>query len=81
MGSSPFLFGEKMKIEWPIWECISLNSLVEMAQYQWLNYGTKLDIFPRVQDYTEQFFVESLVEIDRLMRQPPSRSRPQKRVI
>lgn len=54
---------------WPLWECISARSLVELAQYQWLEYGAKLDIFPGSGDYTEQFFIESLVEIDKLMRQ------------
>ena len=66
-----------MKIEWPIWECISVKALVELAQYQWLNYGTKLDVIAGAQDYTEQFFIESLAEIDRLMRRPPKH---QKRV-
>jgi len=56
---------------WPLWECISAKALVELAQYQWRNYGTKLDITKGAQDYTGQFFIESLEEIDRLMRQPP----------
>ena len=55
----------------PIGECISTKALVELAQYQWLNYQTKLDILSGDQDYTEQFFIESLAEIDRLMRQKP----------
>lgn len=67
-----------MKIEWPLWECIPIKSLVELAQYQWLNYGTKLDVIPGPQDYTEQFFVEKLSEIDHLMRRPP---RHQRRVV
>ena len=66
-----------MKETWPLWECISSKALVELAQYQWLNFGTKLDIIAGAPDYSEQFFVESLTEIDRLMRQAPSRSRGQ----
>ena len=60
-----------MRETWPLWECLSARSLVELAQYQWRNYGTKLDVIAGAQDYTEQFFVESLAEIDQLMRQAP----------
>ncbi len=67
-----------MRIEWPLHECISAKALVELAQYQWLNYGTRLDIFSGDADYTEQSFVESLSEIDHLMRQAPKH---QKRVV
>lgn len=66
-----------MRATWPLWECISDKALVELAQYQWLHYGTKLDIMPRALEYSKQFFIESLAEIDRLMRQAPSRSRGQ----
>ena len=67
-----------MKIEWPLYECISAKALVELAYYQWGTYGTKLDGIQGDQDYTEEFFVESLAEIDRLMRQAPQH---QKRVV
>ena len=63
-----------MRQTWPLWECISPRALVQLAQYQWEKYGTKLDIIPGAQEYNEQFFVEKLDEIDKLMRQPPARS-------
>ena len=66
-----------MRIKWPLYECISAKALVKLAQYQWLNYQTRLDIFLSDIEYSEQFFIESLAEIDRIMRQPPSRSRGQ----
>lgn len=58
-----------------LWTCLSTRTLVELTQYQWRHYGTKLDIILGDQEYSEQFFVEALEEIDRIMRQPPSRSR------
>ena len=59
---------------WPLWESLSDQALVELSVYQWKNYGTKLDIITGAQD-NENIFVEPLSEIDKIMRQPPSRSR------
>lgn len=51
---------------WPLWECLQLESLVKLIQYQWDNYGLKLELL--IDIYRE---MESLEEIDRLMRQKP----------
>ncbi len=67
-----------MKIEWPLYECILAKSLVDLDLYQQLVYGERLDIFSGSGDYTEQTFIESLEEIDHLIRQAP---RHQKRAV
>jgi len=51
---------------WPLWRCLSATSLAMLIQYQWKHYGTKLDLL--VDRYKE---LESLPEIDRLMRERP----------
>lgn len=53
---------------WPLWECLSPGALVLLIQFQWDNYGEKLDLLFWRDAYRE---VESLEEIDRLMRQKP----------
>jgi len=54
---------------WPLWTCISVESLVALAQYQWDNYGTKLDILTDHDTYFPE--LEPIEEIDKLMRQKP----------
>jgi len=51
---------------WPLWQCLKAESLAMLIQYQWKHYGTKLDLL--VDRYKE---LESLPEIDRLMRERP----------
>lgn len=51
---------------WPLWQCISRESLAKLIIYQWDHYGLKLDLLTDM--YRD---VESLDEIDRLMRQRP----------
>ena len=51
---------------WPLWDCISPESLVALIKFQWENYGLKLTLL------TDAFReLESLKEIDRIMRQRP----------
>lgn len=64
-----------MRIEWPILECISDKALVKLALYQWDKYHSKLDWIVAAQDNPDQVFIESLEEIDRLMRQAPKHQR------
>ena len=51
---------------WPLWECIETESLAKLRQLQEDTYGTRLDLLADI--YRD---VESLEEIDRLMRQRP----------
>lgn len=54
-----------MKNEWPLWEIISREALVELAHYQWENYRTKLDVL------LHSTHVEPLNEIKKLMAEAP----------
>ena len=59
---------------WPLCECLPDKGIVQLIQYQWDNYGTKLGLI------TDVFKdVEDLEEIDRLMRQKPVYRRPEPR--
>lgn len=50
----------------PVWECISVESLIALINYQWEYYGEKLYII------TDAFEgVEALEEISMLMKQKP----------
>ena len=51
---------------WPLWQCIPVKALADLIQLQWKTYGTKLDLLAHI--YRD---VESLEEIDQLMRQLP----------
>ena len=55
------------KETWPLGLIISREALAKLMQLQWKTYGTKLDLL------TDDPFkdIESLSEIDRLMRKPP----------
>ncbi len=50
---------------WPLWQCLSGEVLVLLIQYQWRHYGLKLEL---LSDAFRE--VESIEEIDRLMRKP-----------
>ena len=52
---------------WQLWACISIESLIALAQYQWRNYGIRLDIITGQDIYQPE--LEPIEEIDRLMRQ------------
>jgi len=51
----------------PIWECLKPEQLAKLILVQWKLYGTKLKCLERDPEYN----IESLEEIDRLMRQRP----------
>jgi len=55
----------------PIWECLKPEQLGRLALLQWKLYGTKLELMTR----PDLSGVESLEEIDRLMRIPTKRRR------
>jgi len=58
---------------WPLWECLEPQVLAKLVQYQWDNYGLKLELLSDI--YRD---VEGLEEIGHLIRQPP---RHQKRMV
>jgi len=61
-----------IKFQYPLWQCISREALAKLILVQWKLYDTKLELLTRA-DFSG---VESLKEIDRLMRIPTKRSRP-----
>ena len=65
-----------MKGNWTLFWCLEPAAQAALMQYQWQNYGTKLDIAtPPTQGVRVTGELENSSEIDRLIRQPPSRSR------
>jgi len=68
-----FIWGEMSnRTTWPLWECLKPEQLAGLIMLQWKLYGTRLELLTRA-DFSG---VESLKEIDRLMRIPTKRSRP-----
>lgn len=58
-------------IYWELWECLPVESVIALANYQWEHYGTKLDILFWVGKDMYQPDIEPVEEIDKLMRQKP----------
>ena len=54
---------------WQLWTCLPIESLIKLAQYQWDNYGTRLDIIGGQDLYRPE--LEPIEEIDKIMRQKP----------
>ena len=67
-----------MKIEWPLWWHLEPEAQALLMEYQWDNWGLRLDTPPLVGETYVVTFLKSPEEIDRLMRQPP---RHQKRAV
>lgn len=64
------------RVTWPLWQCISPESLAKLILYQWDHYGLKLDLLSGSEsDIHVVTTIEPLEEIDHIMRQPPSRSK------
>lgn len=64
--------------KWPLFWCLESKAQAALIQYQWDNYELKLDIPTPPQTSKGVWLAvqtENLEEIDRIMRQPPSRSR------
>lgn len=63
---------------WPLFWCLKPEAQAKLMQLYWDEFGTRLEI-PAPPGITEDVWqkvrLESLEEIDRIMRQPPSRSR------
>lgn len=57
---------EVTHVTWPLWQCLSIEALVLLIQYQWIIYGQNLDLM--IDAFRE---VESHEEIDKLLRQRP----------
>jgi len=64
-----------MKIEWPIWWCLEPAVQAALMQFQFDNYGYRLQIPPMLDFSGRDTKPESLEEIDRELRKAPSRSR------
>jgi len=60
-----------IKFQYPLWQCISREALAKLILVQWKLYGTKLKCLEKDPEYN----IESLEEIDRLMRQRPKSRR------
>ena len=74
----PFLVGEKMKIEWPLFWCLSVSDQAKLIQWQFDTYGFRLQI-PPMPDFAHiDTEIESPEEIARIIKRPP---RHQKRVV
>ncbi len=54
---------------WPLWTCIPVESVIALANYQWTNYGLKLDLITGKDMYQPD--LEPLEEIDKIMRMKP----------
>ena len=65
---------------WGFFECISDEAQVALMNYQWENYGTKIDkpVFHWKPGVSRQVKYPTLEEIDRTIRQKPEH---QKRVV
>jgi len=60
----------------PLFWCLTAQAQAKLMQYQYDTYGYKLTIpGPPKAMYGEHYEIEPLEDIDRLMRQAPSRSR------
>lgn len=57
------------KYYWPLWDCISRESLAALAIYQWDAHGLKLELLGSM--ILGKVEVEDLQEIDKIMRQKP----------
>lgn len=67
-----------MHHRWPLFWCLESSAQAALMQYQWDNYELKLEIPTPPQTSKGVWMavqVENSEEIDRLMRQAPSRSR------
>lgn len=62
----------KNRNTWPLWQCLEPQVLAKLVAFQWKHYRTKLDLLtgPRANIHIDTQ-IESLEEIDRLMRTPP----------
>ena len=68
----------KSEIKWPLWWCLETKTQAALIQLQWDTYGTKLEIPTPPQASKGAWLnvqMENSEEIDKLMRQAPSRSR------
>jgi hypothetical protein len=67
-----------MRTTWPLFYCLEPEVRAALMQHQWDTYHTLLDLPSppgASQDVTLDAKMESPEEIDKLMRQAPSRSR------
>lgn len=73
----PGKFIDRPPTTWPVVECIPPETLVKLILYQWKHYGTRLKVLDRMLGKKESGeLIESLEEIDQMMRQPTKYRRP-----
>ena len=61
-----------MLSDYPLWWLLKVGDKVKLIQYQWENYGTKLDLPPEPNLPVIPHVVEEIdSELERMMRQPP----------
>ena len=65
-----------MQSRWPLFWCLKTETQAKLMQFYYDKYGEILDIPPQTSKGVWQSVqLENLEEIDRIMRQAPSRSR------
>ena len=59
--------------EWPLWECLSGESIAALMKYQWTKYGTHLDIADRIRQARPSLYhpEPDIDELDKIMRGKP----------
>ena len=57
-------------MKWPIFHCLSAQSQALLMQFQYDNFGVSLDIPPVPEDVHIEPNIESLEEIDKIIREP-----------
>jgi len=60
--------------EWPLWKCIPPGRIGRLVLYQRDNFGNELELLPVIRAELESADeIESLEEIDRIIRKPPEK--------
>ena len=63
------------KVTWPLFWCLESTSQVSLIQWQWDNYGVKIEPLKQAANVSLDVEEDNLEEIDKFMCQAPSRSR------
>ncbi|MBA7577414.1 hypothetical protein ES708_19266 [subsurface metagenome] len=62
---------QDIRFRYPLFWCLSPAAQARLMQWYWDNYGLHLSIPPRLGETHVPPHIESVEEIDWLMRQPP----------
>ncbi|MBA7586842.1 hypothetical protein ES708_28848 [subsurface metagenome] len=82
-GSPLFITGgvvsmQDARFKYPLWWCLPVAAQAALMQWQWDNYGLHLSFPPRPGEIYVPPHVESVEEIDWLMRQKPHPGHPRR---